>query len=247
MIDYKEFSIKNESIRLDGKNGFFMFLQNIDELKKTFIKTNSFLNTGKFLYFFSTDVVKKKEELIESFDDLLSVKNTFKTIVEHRENRLSFYFGVKGKKLEYGLHNDTKMELYKTGEFEIDNKYLRRIKSYKCLTLIGSILKNSNINNLILLREIKNHMKHLHEDKPSKCLILNELYLKKTIRREYFKEEQFKDENGILNYYEQWCERFVWAKKVFYYVDVDEENVTFYIKIKPRQEKIEQYGGYENL
>lgn len=236
MIEYKDF-VKEKSIKLDGRHGFFMFLKLIDDLKFNFIKTNHYLNVGKYLYFFTTEHIKNKDKFYDLFRDCLSIKTTCDTAQKLKDKRLSFYFGIKDNKLEYGFQDDMTREIYKTGIFEIEDRYLRSLKSYKCLSLIEGILKNSNIKNLNLLHEIRSHLKGWYENK-GKVIILDENIIKKSIDREELKDE-LKDVNNLLRKYERWCEKFKWVNKVFYYIDSeDEQYVTFYIKIKPKVKDI---------
>ena len=237
MIKYNEYIKENIQIKLDRKHGFFMFLKVIDEMKMNFIKTNHYLNVGKYQYFFTTEHIKNKDNFIRLFRDLLSIKVTCETANNIKDQRISFYFGVKDGNLEYGFHDDMKREIYKTGVFQIDNRYLRSLRSYKCLVLIEGILKTSNILSLSLLQEVKYHMKYWYEGMGD-VIILNENVLSKTINREEI-EGDSKDNVLLLKKYEKWCEKFKWYDKVYFYIDNDDENtVTFFIKVKGKREKI---------
>lgn len=240
MIEYKDFiQQEKKPLKLDGRHGFFMFLRLIDDLKFNFLKTNHYLNVGKYLYFFTTEHIKNKDKFYDLFRDCLSIKKTCDTAQKLKDKRISFYFGIRDNKLEYGFQDDMTREIYKTGVFDVVDRYVRSLKSYKCLVLIEGILKNANIVNLDLLHEIKSHLKGWYKDK-GKIIILNENIIKKTIDKSYLKEE-LKDVNGLLRKYEQWCEKFKWVNKVFYYIDSDDEqNVTFYIKIKSKLKDIEE-------
>lgn len=213
-----------------------MFLNLLDQMKFNFIKTNHYLNVGKYLYFFTTENIKDKEKLYDYFRDCLSIPVTCYTATKLKDNRISFYFGIKGKELEYGFHDDMKREVYKTGLFEINDRYLRSLKSYKCLTLISGALKNSNIKNLNFLHEVKLHLKKWYDGKGS-VVILNEYMVRKSVDKEFLKEE-IKDPVVMLRKYEIWCERFRWIDKVYYYIDTeDDDYVNFYIKIKTKKEE----------
>ena len=237
MIKYNDY-IKENQLKLDGRHGFFMFLKLIDDLKFNFIKSNHYLNVGKYLYFFTTEHIKNKDKFYDYFRDCLSIKTTVNTAINLKDKRISFYFGIKDNKLEYGFQDDTTREIYKTGSFEVDDRYVKSLKSYKCLVLIVNIFKDVNLKNLKLLHEIKSSMKNWYEDK-GKILILNENILKKTINKDDLKEE-LKDINDLLRKYENWCEKFKWVNKVFYYIDNDDDDsVTFYIKIKPKNSEKE--------
>lgn len=238
MIEYKDFVKKKTILKLDGRHGFFMFLKLIDDLKFNFIKTNHYLNVGKYLYFFTTEHIKNKDKFYDYFRDCLSIKTTVNTAQKLKDKRISFYFGIKDGKLEYGFQDDMNRDIYKTGVFDVDNRYIRSLKSYKSLVLIENILKNVNLSNLILLHEIKAHLKGWYENE-GKVIILNENIVKKTINKEELKDD-IKDVNNLLRKYEKWCEKFKWVNKVFYYIDSeDDDNVTFYIKIKPKEKDVE--------
>jgi hypothetical protein len=242
MINYYDYIKENEGPKLDGRHGFFMFLKLIDDLKMHFIKSNHYFNMGKYQYFFTTEHVAKKEDFHGYFTDSMSLRTTCETAEQIKDERISFYFGVKNNNLEYGFQNDMSREIYKTGLFKVDTKYVRSLKSYKCLSLIEGVLKNSNLSNLILLHDIKSALKTGWYEGKGDVIILNENIIRKTISKEDLKEES-KDSNAILKKYEDWCEKFKWAKKVFYYIDnEDDEKVTFYIKVKPKQ--IEEDDGF---
>jgi len=232
MINYNEYIKENNGPKLDGKYGFFMFLKLIDDLKMNFLKSGHYLNVGKYQYFFTTEHIKDKEDFLGYFRESLSLKTTCETAQNLKDQRISFYIGIKNNKLEYGFQNDMKKDIYKTGAFDVNTKYVRSLKSYKCLTLIENILKNSNLKNLNILQEIKIHLKGWYEGKGD-VLILNEHIVKKSIDKEDIKDD-IKDINVLLRKYEKWCEKFKWINKVFYYIDSeDDDKITFYIKIKP--------------
>lgn len=230
---YNEYIKENVEFKLDNKNGFFMFLKLLDELKMTFIKTNHYLLIGKYQYFFTTENIKNKDKTIDMFEDVISLRVLYKTFVENKEKRLSFYFGVKNYSFEYGLCDDMTNEVYMTGEFLIDNRFLRTIKSYKCIVLIEDILKRSNVKNLILLHEIRNHVsKYWYPEKGGKTIIMNDNILKKTVPKSEIGELTH---DKILFKYEQWCEKYKWINKVFYYLDEEDNgDISFYIKIKEK-------------
>jgi hypothetical protein len=238
MIKYRDYLKESSGPELDKKYGFFMFLKNIDEMKFKFQKTNHYLNVGKYLYFFTTEQIRKKDLFLDLFTGCMSIKTTCETAQDIVEKRVSFYFAVKGNNLEYGFHDDNTRDIYKTGEFGVNDRYIKSIRSYKCLALIQSILKNCNIRNLILLGEIKIHFKHWYEDM-GKTIILNEHILKKSVSKEDLKEDM-RFQNALLKKYEKWCEKFKWVDKVYYYIDEDDNDfVTFYIKVKPKKSEQE--------
>lgn len=233
MDNYSEYIKENKKITLDGKNGFFMFLTLIDDMKMNFIKSNNYLNTGKYQYFFTTENVRKKDNFVQIFDDLMSLNITCRTAQKIKDIRMSFYFGIKDNILEYGFHDDMKTQIYKTGEFEVNSNYIKKLKSYKCLSLIEDVLKKCNLNNLNILQSIKKDFKNWVPNL-GYILILNENVIKKSIDK-----KEIKDENENLLYkYENWCKDFSWFNKVYYYIDEnDNDDITFYIKVKPKKDK----------
>lgn len=239
MISYKDFAISTATtilpLKLDGKHGFFMFLKLIDDMKMNFIKTGHYLNTGKYQYFFTTENIKDKGSFLGYFRESLSLQTTCRTAEDLKDNRISFYFGIKNNNLEYGFQDDMKRDIYKTGLFKVDTKYVRSLRSYKCLSLIEGILKNANLKSLNILQEVKNSLKEWYQGKGS-ILILTENVIKKTFDKSDFKKEELEDPINLQRKYENWCEKFKWYNKVYCYIDSeDDDKVTFYAKIKPKE------------
>jgi hypothetical protein len=213
-----------------------MYLNLIDELKMHFIKTSNYLNYKDYQYFFTTEHIRNKESFIELFDKMLSLQTTCGVAQGNVDKRLSFYFGVRNNKLEYGFQDDSDRDIMKTGEFDVDYKFLRGLKSFKCLSLIQGILEKSRLFNLNLLQEVKNDLVYWLEDK-GEILIFNEEIVTKTIDKEEIKEE-IKDTTKLLYQYEKWCEGYKWFNKAHFYIDAeDEKEVTFYIKIKNKKDR----------
>jgi hypothetical protein len=237
MITYRDFSKENtiEKLKLDGKNGFFMFLKLIDDLKMNFLKTSHYLNVGKYQYFFTTEAIKNKESFAGYFRDSLSLRTTCETGIDLKDKRISFYFGIKENILEYGFQDDMSRDIYKTGAFKADTSYVRGLKSYKCLSLVEGILKKSKLNNLNVLQKVKQDLKEWYKGKGN-ILILNEDIIKKSIEKEDFEKEELENINDLLRKYEKWCGQYKWFNKVYYYIDSEDENkITFYIKIKSNE------------
>lgn len=223
---FEEFKIGNSH---DGKNGFFMFLEVIDEMKMNFIKSSNYLNIGNYLYFFTTEYIKNKEQLFDIIVDLSSIEILFKTYKNIKDNRLSFFIGIKDNILEYGFQDDMTLLVYKTGYFKINNNFLKNLNSFKCLSLIDGILKITNLNNLNLLHEIKKSLFYWYKDE-GQPFVLNNIIVKKSIDKSVVKHLK---PHELLYKYERWCEKFKWFNKVYYYIDNDDDDkITFYIKIK---------------
>lgn len=235
MIKYIDYIKENFLDKVDGKNGFFMYLNLIDELKMTFIKTSNYLNVKDYQYFFTTEHIRNKEKFTELFDKMLSLQTTCDVVQGNYDKRLSFYFGVRNNKLQYGFQDDSDRDIMKTGEFEVDYRFLRGLKSFNCLSLIQGILEKSRLFNLNLLQDIKNDLQYWLEGN-GEILIFNEEIVTKTIDKEDIKDE-ISDVTQLLYKYEKWCEGFKWFKKVYFYIDAEDEKVvTFYIKIKNKKD-----------
>jgi len=229
MKDFLTYIKENQNTPVDGRYGFYMFLYSLDELKFTFIKTGDYLNTGNFLYFFRTEIIRTSIDVLDNFEFKDSNKYTFRTYNKLKDERLSFYFGVRNGILEYGFYNDMKDVIYKTGQFEIKDQELRSIKSYKCLVLINGVLQLTNTRTLKILHEVKNDLKNLFPEVNSKGVtILTTQRLRKTFQKDQIKEEK------LDKYFSDWCNKFPWGKKVESYIDDSEDIVSFYIKIKPK-------------
>ena len=233
MKDFITYIKENQESLIDGRYGFYMFLQTLDELKFLFVKSGDYLNTGNFLYFFRTEWIKTQLDVLDEFEFKDSVKNTFNVLNKLQSEKLSFYFGIRNGNLEYGLYSDLKDILYKTGQFSIKDKELRQLKSYKCLLLINGVLRMASTRTLILLHEIKKDMKQLFEDKTSKgTTILTTMRLRKVISKDKLIEEMKDDK--LTEHFVEWCKKYPWGKKVDAYIDDTDTDVSFYVKINPK-------------
>jgi len=220
----------NQNHPIDGRFGFYMFLHTLDELNFSFVKTSNYLNTGNFLYFFRTEIIKKPIDISDAFEFKDSNINTFNIYEKINTERLSFYFGIRNNMIEYGFYNDMTDIIYKTGQFEVKDKEVRSIKSYKCLILINGVLSETNTRTLKILQEVKKDLKNLFQDKKSKTItIITTQRLRKIISK-----DQLKEEKDLDKYFTDWCNKFPWGKKVESYIDDSEDDISFYIKIKPK-------------
>ena len=227
--DFQTYIKENQNAPVDGRYGFYMFLHSLDELKFSFIKTSDYLNTGNFNYFFRTETIKNKLDVLDNFEFKESNKNTFKTYNKLQSERLSFYFGIRNNILEYGFYNDVKDIIYKTGQFDIKDKEVRSIKAYRCLVMISGILNEMNSRTLKLLYEIKNDLKNLFPDVANKGItILTPQRIRKTINKKDITEE------NLDKYFSDWCNKFPWGKNVESSVDNSDDIVSFYVKITPK-------------
>jgi len=228
--NYLTYIKENQNAPVDGRFGFYMFLHSLDELKFTFIKTGDYLNVGNFEYFFRTEIIKNQIDVLDNFEFKESNGNTFRTYEKIKDERLSFYFGIRNGILEFGFYNDMTDIIYKTGQFEIKDRELRTIKSYKCLVLINGVLNTTNTRTLKILHDVKKDLKNLFPDIPNKGItILTIQRLRKMIPKDQIKEKD------LEKYFSDWCSKFSWVKKVESYIDDSEDIISFYVKIKPKK------------
>lgn len=229
--DFLTYIKENQEI-IDGRSGFYLLLQTLDTLKFSFIKSGNFLNVGNFLYFFRTEWIKNPVNVLNNFESKDLVKNTFRTYSKLKNEKLAFYIGVRNGNLEFGFYSDLKDVIYKTGEFKIRDSELRKMTSFKCVTMINGILRLASIKTLTILHQIKKDMKYLFEDKTSKEIsILTTMRLKKVID----KKELDQNYDDLIKYFVDWCNKYPWGKKVEAYIDDTEDDVSFYVKIKPKE------------
>lgn len=213
---------------IDNRYGFFTFLQILDDMKFSFIKSGDYLNVGNFLYFFRTEWIKNPQIVLQKFESIESIKNIFKVYSKINHEKLAFYFGVRNGILEYGFYNDIKDTIYKTGEFKVRDGEMKKMTSFKCLTMISGILRLSSTKTLIILHQVKKDMKYLFEDKVSKgTTILTTQRLRKIIAKNLL---DMKDDN-LVKHFVDWCNKYPWGKKVEAYIDDSTEDVSFYVKI----------------
>ena len=100
LFDYENFLNENvkQQVELAGKNAFNIFLGIVDEFENEFTKQN-YLNTSSYLYFFTTDKIKQTYEVINRLELKSSLQTAYLTLNSIRNERLSFYFGIKNSKL----------------------------------------------------------------------------------------------------------------------------------------------------
>jgi len=214
--------------RLNGKYGFFMFLEIIDIMKNSFINED-YLNTSDYNIFFTTDNIKNKILLLNELEHKKSLDLLYVTLKNIKNSRLSFYFGVKDFILEYGFHDDIKRLVYKTGEFKITSVFLNNIKSFKSIILINNILKNIKLNNLKTLHNVKTDLIYLFDKKFNDITIEdNELLVKRINNNQLSK---YYNNDNLIEYFDSWCFKHKWYYTVYNYIDTDEYYTYFYIKI----------------
>jgi len=223
----------NES-KVSGKYGFFMFLDIIDRMNNSFIMED-YLNVSDFNIFFTTDKIKDKGKLTDILEFKKSLISAYNTLIHIRNLRLSFYFGVRYSMLEYGFHDDIKRVVYKIGEFKVNSSFLNRMSSYKCVSLIYDILKNVKLKDLVFLSNIKTEIRYLFDNKFDVRIDSGDRVIK-TINNIELKNYYSGDDVRI--YFDSWCYKFKWYYDVYNYVDVDDDNTYFIIKLKDVDENL---------
>lgn len=235
LFKYQEFvkllkeNTQENTIDLAGKNAFKLFLNVIDEFEHTFMKQN-YLNTGEYLYFFTTDKIIKKYEIIDVLEHKSSLKYAYYTLAKLKDMRLSFYFGIKKNMLYYGFYNETNGYVYKVGEFKVNNNFLSTIKN-GCFKTIRKVIEKMNLKNINQLHLIRVDFHTFFQDFNGDIEIMDEERIKKTFNSNIFKEEDL-DELKLNYTLEQWSRNFDWSGKYYYYSLITDKFIHFYIKIK---------------
>jgi len=228
--------------KLNGKYGFFMFLDIIDELKNSFIKED-YLNVRDFNLFFTTDKINDKNKLSDIIEYKKSLDVAFETLNHIKNLRLSFYFGIRDYNIEYGFHDDLKRMVYKIGEFKITSSYLKSLKSYKCITLISKVLKESNLKDLELLQKIKMDLKYLFDQKFNDIEIKHGDKIIKKINNTELKN--YYNKENITEYFDSWSLKHKWYYKTYNYTDVEGDETYFYVKVKENDEGLKVFKKYD--
>jgi len=95
--------------------------------------------------------------------------------------------------------------------------------------IAACISKNFGKYNEKILFVIKKDLKYLFEEKNSKGInILTTMRLRKIIEKSLLK-----DQEDLEKYFNEWCSKYPWGKKIESYIDDSGDDVSFYIKIKP--------------
>jgi len=222
--------LENKNIELSGKHGFNILLDIINDFDILFIKQD-YYNTADYSYFFTTETIKKKQEIIDILKRKKSLETAYKTLVKIKDLRLSFFFGVKDYICYYGFYNEDNRYVYKVGKFRVYNKDFKELYRNKCMKTIRNIIEKGNLKNLKLLQEIKVDFHTIFDKIDPDIEILDEYRIKNSYNLDIFKEED-KDENKMRIYLTQWSRNFKWSDKCYYYTHLTEKYVHFYIKLK---------------
>ena len=235
LFKYQEFvkllkeNTQTTNIELSGKNAFILFLDVVVEFEHTFMKQN-YLNTGEYLYFFTTDKITKTYEIIDILEHKQSLKYAYYTLTKLKDMRLSFYFGIKKNMLYYGFYNETNGYVYKVGEFKVTGKFLSTMKN-KSLKTLRQVIEKMNLKNINNLHLMRVDFHTFFQDFNGEIEILDEERIKKTFDINIFKPEDL-DELKLNYTFEQWSRNYEWCNKYYYYSLITDKYVHFYIKIK---------------
>jgi len=227
----EENNIPKEKVKLSGQNAFDIFLDIICDFNFIFVKQN-YLNMGDYNYFFTTEKISNKQEVLDTLKRKSSLETAYLTLGSIKDMRLSIYFAIKDNVLTYGYFNEDNSYIYKVGKFKINTKILKLLSRKKCLKTIRSILDNSNLKNLSLLQIIKVDFHTLFDNVKSDVEIIDENRIKNTFDLSIFKDED-RNENKLRIYLTQWSRNFKWSNKCYYIIHLTEKYAHFYIKIIP--------------
>ncbi|NPV12886.1 MAG: hypothetical protein HPY57_14030 [Ignavibacteria bacterium] len=217
-------------IELSGKHGFDIFLDIITDFDLLFIKQD-YYNTSDYWYFFTTERITKKQEILDSLKRKKSLKTAYMTLVTLKDKRLSFFFAVKDYSVFYGFYDETNRYIYKVGKFKTTNEDFKKLYSKKCMKTIRNVIENSNLKNLKQLQLIKTDFHTLFDVKEKDIEILDERRIKSTYPIDIFKQED-RNEDKLRIYTTQWSRNFNWTDKCYYYVRLTDKYAHFYIKLK---------------
>jgi len=228
VIDDKNAIEKDNNIKLSGKSGFDILLNVIADFDLLFIKQD-YLNTGEFLYFFTTEKITKIQELENVLENKKSLNIAYLTLRQIKNMRLSFFFGIRDNILTYGFYNETNRYIYKVGTFTVTTKDIKKLSYKKSLKTIRNILLNNNLKNLKELHKIKVDFHTIFNNVENDVEIIDEYIIKNTILE---KSLTVNDENQLTLYLTQWSRNFNWHDKCYYYVRTTPKYLHFYIKLK---------------
>jgi hypothetical protein len=219
--DYNKYVNDN---KLSGKYGFYSFLEIVDDMNLPFIK-GDYLNVKNFNIFFKTKKIKNNIKLLNILKNKISLSYAHFMLNKLKDKNLSFYFGVRNFKLEYGFYDNFKNKIYKVGIFKVNSSYLKLLpNSHKSLVLISYTLKKTKLKILVLLQQIKNDLVNFVDDNNNNITIYENGVIK------HIKKD---NETDIINtMFLRWCEKHKWYKHVNCDITDDENNTNLTISLK---------------
>ena len=84
----------NEGFELSGKHSFLTFLQIISNHDYHFILNDHYTKLYNYHFFFSTETISDIEDYVEIFKYKHSLASTYKTLLDRKDDKLAFFFGV---------------------------------------------------------------------------------------------------------------------------------------------------------
>jgi hypothetical protein len=228
---YIQFLNENK-IEHDGENGFILFMKILDKLNIKFIipKNKRYLNTGTYNLFFYTSIIPHYMLLIDELElrkSLTTTHNIFLSVQNTSE--LSIYFSIRNYSLEYGFYDMDNNKIFTSGSFKTNSSFIKKLADFNSTVNIFSLINSLNLSNLNFLSKIRNIFKDFLKDKP--IIILNDKILYKSFNISDFKNPNTTYEQ-FLTYFGNWILKKNLNSKVNYSVELDNQIVKFYIKIK---------------
>jgi hypothetical protein len=213
-----------------GQQAFRIFLQLVNQQDLEFIK-KGYLNTGNYYYFFFTAPIPQKEKLLTELELKRSLKKGYQTLQKIQNQKLSFFWGIKGKWLEYGfLANQTEI-VYKIGRFMVDKSYLKNMPRFKCMWSVRDRLKEANLTNMKILHQIRQDLSDFWPSvETARIKILDEQRIKKDFPIENFKPADVQ-ENLLSLAARKFAQKHKWNRKVSIYTEIGQEKIHIYFRL----------------
>lgn len=231
-LKHKIMENNNKKIQYDGLNGFSVFIKIMGALNLKFIYTKQLqhLNTEGYDLFLYTNSIMDYTDFKDEIEDRKSLETTISsfTSIMNTQN-LSVYMGLKNFILSYGFYDVDNNTTTKTGECPVNSKVVKSLTSYTSFTNVRQVL-NINLSNLSFLNKIKQDFKeYLIKSKP--ILVLNDKVMVKKFTVNDFKNPATTYEQYLTNF-SNWILKLRYNSKINYSVELDGNNVNFYISIK---------------
>lgn len=203
-----------------GSEAFNVFLKIIGAFGNVFLKNRSIFDHSDYILFFYTDKISDNTELEYELSLRDSLVKGYKAIMDLKDKKLSFYFGVRDNKLSYGFYSDNKA--YKIGEFNVIN--LKFLPNIECLNNVYFV-RNYNLKSLHFLKTIK---KDFESFDSGDIDILND----RIIRMVKDRNQLPYDDNQLLRHLDYWVEQQPWRNRMHSYMDQEDDKVKYYLKVK---------------
>lgn len=223
--------LKENKMLFDGERAFVILLKILSEFDIKFIKPKDklYMNTGNYNLFFNTFNITDYTLLIGELKDKESLITTYNAISSNNNiPNLAFYFSVESFVLKYGLYINHEHKLIQTGQFKTTSKFLKTLSMNSTMSIYG-ILQTINLNNLTFLGKVRTEFKTFLKEKPV-YISNNKIIYKK------FEYKDFTNPNTphfqFLTALENWILKYNWNYRVDFYVDTNQKEIVFYIKLK---------------